>query len=217
MEQLGKIRNDWNNRFLRSPTAEILIIASVAEEMEITPSKVRKLLITADFYSSRKSREVQELADQGLSLKEIAEQMGLTVASVCNYLPYSRGIYNLEDPTLYADQCRLFRKRKTACAELAKHMEEEQYLWQAIKAFENYPFRVQSGQKFTYHVREDRMCIDGVEFSREAIYRAFNRARMIQCTEGSVDRSERLECIGACELYTVFLRIGACQAKADKK
>ena len=204
--------DDRDERPEEAPT-----LLSVAEVLNTTSSKVRKLLITADFFTSEKSREINSLSEQGLSLTEIAERMELTKATVCDYLPYSRGVYNLEDATLYAEQGRIFRARKRACEELEKHPDDEQYLWQAIKAFENYPFRIQKPseevKRFQYTIQDERMCISGVEFSREAIYRAFRKARTIQCSEGFVDRSERLECIGACELYTVFLRIGACQAK----
>lgn len=38
-------------------------VRSVAEEMDTTILRVRKLLITADFYSTEMSRRVQELAE----------------------------------------------------------------------------------------------------------------------------------------------------------
>ena len=87
--------DDRDERPEEAPT-----LLSVAEVLNTTSSKVRKLLITADFFTSEKSREINSLSEQGLSLTEIAERMELTKATVCDYLPYSRGVYNLEDATL---------------------------------------------------------------------------------------------------------------------
>ena len=76
-------------------------ISAVADEMKTSRMRVRKLLITADFYSSEMSRRVQELQRKGYSISKISEQTGLGRAAVHSYLPYpcfnsgSKGIYNL--------------------------------------------------------------------------------------------------------------------------
>ncbi len=84
------------------------------------------------------------------------ERTGLGQTSVHCYLPYSKGAYNLENPTLYAEQGRLYRKRKCACEELAEHLdcaEAEQYLWEAIEAFAGYPFNTAKGLPLKYTVK----------------------------------------------------------------
>ena len=90
-------------------------IVSVANALQITPIKVRKMLITAGYYSTAMSRKVQALQDEGYSVREIMEETGLKKASVNGYLPYTKGAYKLESPTLYAEQGRLFRSRKVFC------------------------------------------------------------------------------------------------------
>ena len=91
---------------------ELPSIRSVAEEMNTTILRVRKLLITADFYSTEMSRRVQELTEYGHSLKEIMEKIELGRASVYSYLPYQGLAFNLEQTTANADRLKLFRKRK---------------------------------------------------------------------------------------------------------
>ena len=88
----------YDDRGFRSPDAPT--IASVAEQMGTTAVRVRKLLITADFFSTSVSRKVIELHRAGFTMKQIMERTGLGEASVYSYLPYSKGVYNLEDATL---------------------------------------------------------------------------------------------------------------------
>jgi hypothetical protein len=57
-------------------------IRYVAEEMDTTILRVRKLLITADYYSTENSRTVQRLFRQGFSLQNIMEETKLGRASV---------------------------------------------------------------------------------------------------------------------------------------
>ena len=52
--------------------------------------------------------------------------------------------FNLEETTVNSDCHRLFRKRVKACEELQKHLEmpnQSEYLWKAVIAFDDYPFK----------------------------------------------------------------------------
>lgn len=123
--------------------ADAATIADVAEEMETTPLRVRKLLITANMYSTAASRLVQDLAGRGMSVEEIMEKTKLRKASVYAYLPFKRGAYNLPDPTLYSEQGLRYRSRKRAVEDLQKHISHPDvsiYLWKTIIAFEDYWF-----------------------------------------------------------------------------
>lgn len=189
-------------------------LKSVADELGITPGKVRKLLITADYFSTAKSRRIQALHDRGMSIRSIMEKTGLNQASVYNYLPYSRGAYKLPEPTIYAEQTRLFRKRKKACETLEEHMDDCdvcEYLWHTIEAFENYVFVEDCGDRFKYSIKDETICCNGTEITREEINNAFRKARELLEKEGSVCSAEALCCCGAEQLLTVFLRIGACE------
>ena len=72
-------------------------LRDVAETFEITILKARKMLITAGVYSTRLSRQVQELSSEGKSQLEIMNITRLSRASVQSYLPYSRVIYNMPE------------------------------------------------------------------------------------------------------------------------
>lgn len=109
-ESFGTPFDDREERIEDAPT-----IVSVANALQITPIKVRKMLITAGYYSTAMSRKVQALQDEGYSVQKIMEETGLKKASVNGYLPYTKGAYKLESPTLYAEQGRLFRSRKVFC------------------------------------------------------------------------------------------------------
>lgn len=133
VEFFGTPFDDREERPEDAPT-----IVSVANALQITPIKVRKMLITAGYYSTAMSRKVQALQDEGYSIQEIMEETGLGKASVNGYLPYTKGAYKLDSPTLYAEQGRLFRTRKSACESLREHLETENaemYLWKAIEVF----------------------------------------------------------------------------------
>ena len=61
-------------------------LRSVADEMGTTILRVRKLLITAGYYSTDTSRAVQSLTNAGVGAEEIMERMSLSRASVNSYL-----------------------------------------------------------------------------------------------------------------------------------
>ncbi len=140
-------------------------LTEIADQMETTLLRIRKLLITAEYYSSETAREVQRLKSGGRSINEIMIITGLGKASVYSYLPYNKGAYNLQDPTLYSEQGKRYRTRKAAVKELADHMntpDELDYLWKCVVAFSDYPFAT-SGRgkdrtgsvKFRYEVSRE--------------------------------------------------------------
>lgn len=207
----------FDDRQERSEDAPSL--SYVAESLCISKPKARKLLITAGYYSTALSRQIQELQCAGLCISEIMEQTGLGQTSVHCYLPYSKGAYNLENPTLYAEQGRLYRKRKCACEGLADHLdcaEAEQYLWEAIEAFAGYPFCTAKGLPVKYTVKGGELFFNRKEKSitRATVMEAFHKARELQTTDGFVSGPKKLGTFGASYLYAVFLRIGVCCKEA---
>ena len=119
---------------------------SVAEEMGVTIIKLKRLLITGGFYSSTTSRAVQEKVAYGMSMDQICEELNIRPASFYANIPYSKGAYNLNEPSLCSDQNVRYRERKNAVQQLqaaiATGAVEEQRLrlWEAICLFQNYPF-----------------------------------------------------------------------------
>lgn len=140
--------------------ADLPSLRTVAEELNTTILRTRKLLITAEYYSTETSRLVQTLTNEGVGMEEIMEMTHLKHASINSYLPYKNLAFNLDQTTVNADRHRVFRRRVKAVEELKAHAglpDEMEYLWKAIIAFENYPFKTsgrgsREGVKFTYTV-----------------------------------------------------------------
>lgn len=150
----------------------------VAEEMEITSVKARKLLISGGMYSTELSRKVQEMEKAGMKIEEIVEKTQLKQSSVYSYLPYLKGAYKLPDPTLYAEQTRRFRARKKAVAELKErrgYPDELDYLWDCVIAFEGYRF-VSDGEPFKYTLIENGILIQNENIGREKIEESYMSA-----------------------------------------
>lgn len=118
-------------------------MTEIAKAMKSTFLRVRKLLITADYFTSNNARTVQTLERQGLTIAEIMKSTGLSRASVYSYLPYKKGAYNLKEPTLYSEQGKRYRGRKAAVKALEEHKDLPDvslYLWKAVIAFQDYSF-----------------------------------------------------------------------------
>ena len=188
--------------------------------METTILRVRKLLITADYYSTETSRTVQRLFRQGLTIQMIMEATKLGRASVYSYLPYKGLAFNLDQSTVNADRLKLFRRRKKTAEELLEHLDKsnvEEYLWKAIVAFEGYPLYTMKGLKFFYMVKRGKsglptgeILIDRKEktITRATINMAFHKAVKIQMNEGCVSGPKRIGGFGASYLYPLFIRLG---------
>ncbi|WP_407857686.1 DNA-binding response regulator [Enterococcus hailinensis] len=86
-------------------------IRETARIHDMSCSKVRKLLITADAYSTKKSIEINKLLDEGLSTKEVAEKLNISVSSVLNLSVYRKGENNHVEPSKSALNNRKWRQK----------------------------------------------------------------------------------------------------------
>lgn len=93
-------------------------IRSAARELGTTIIRVRKLLITADYYSAATSREVQKRMEAGEKIEYIMREMKRSKASAYSYIPYRGFAFNLPETTVNTDRHKLFRKRKKAVGQL---------------------------------------------------------------------------------------------------
>lgn len=75
---------------------------TIAKRAGISLQKVRKILITAGAWSDETSEKIGKMRSNGMSVPEIAEEMGMKTNTVWSYLPYSKGMYNQEYPTINA-------------------------------------------------------------------------------------------------------------------
>ena len=156
---LDEVVNLWTEQ--ESPE-----LKTIAEEVEISPAKLRKLLITAGerdnnvYYDSPVAVHIRRLQSEGKTVKEIQEILGLSYTSVQGYLPHSKLIYSLDTMSAECERIRLFRTRQKAVEELNVHIglpDQSVYLWKAVVAFQSYPFTTSGngnrpGTKFTYEV-----------------------------------------------------------------
>ena len=143
--------------------ASLPSLRTVATALNTTILRTRKLLITAEYFSTNTSRTVQTLVVEGKSVDEIMAKTGLKRASVNSYLPYKNLAFNLDQTSVNADRHRVFRRRVKAVNELQSHRDSPDagaWLWKAIIAFEGYPFRTsgrgsREGTRFKYEVSRE--------------------------------------------------------------
>lgn len=129
-EQAEKLMNDLLDSLVSLWTGEEdPQLQSIAEELEMSAAKVRKLLITAGvrdgeaYYSSPVADHVLRLWKEKKTVAEIAEATGLSRSSVIGYTPHSKIIYSLDTMSTEAERIKLFRSRKTAAEELILHID----------------------------------------------------------------------------------------------
>lgn len=213
-------------------------LRSVADELGTTILRTRKLLITAEYYTTATSRIVQDMTAAGKSIAEIMEETGLKKASINSYLPYKNLAFNLDQTTVNADRHRVFRKRMKAVKELQDHqglLDEMEKLWITIIAFEDYPFKTSGrgsrpGVKFKYSVTRsgrsggrhytgnsvdgfgNEIVVEGKEKSipRSTVELGYKRAKEM----GVVKGPKALAIPGSSSyLYPIFLRLGVCRVE----
>ena len=99
-------------------------IQIIADELDLNPIKVRKLLITAGVYKSEIADQVQQVfgthRKAGLSHTEAItatmRELNLSKSSVTSYLPYEKGVYfpaetDSSNISVGAERIRRMRKR----------------------------------------------------------------------------------------------------------
>lgn len=87
-------------------------VKKTAAQLGISVIKVRRNLITAGLWRSRRSEAVCALLEQGLTLEETADELHVSVKNVESYAPYKQGPYGKEDVSPFAARCKDYRDRK---------------------------------------------------------------------------------------------------------
>lgn len=80
----------------------------ISRRLDISFSKVRKILVTVGAIETDESK----LLKAGLTVQEIAEKLDKTEKAVNARIPYEKGIYNAEYPTINAIRIRNCRDKK---------------------------------------------------------------------------------------------------------
>ena len=113
-------------------------LQNIADELDLNPIKVRKLLIAAGVYKSDAADQVQRVFNKhrasGLSHTEAIaatmKELNLSKSSVTSYLPYEKGVYfpaetDSSTISLGAERIRRMRKREKILEELRIEQSEE--------------------------------------------------------------------------------------------
>ena len=92
-------------------------LAAFKEELEgygynLSTTKIRKILITGDCWTTERSREVGELYEKYKSVAKVAKEIGTSEALVKMYLPYEKVVYDLEDKSGNAKRIDRWREKK---------------------------------------------------------------------------------------------------------
>lgn len=204
-------------------------LQAIADELDLNPIKVRKLLITAGVYESAVADKVQEVfsthrASGRTYTEAIAATMkdlNLSKASVTSYLPYEKGVYfpaetDSNNLSVGAERIRRMRKRNNVLEKLRTEQSEEA-LWAAVIEFQGYKFRTYSGLVFSYSLKKGRgdaytkeLFIDRRENSKSLAWSSVLLAfHNIPSIGSVVDRPKALGDIrGVTYVYAMFYRFG---------
>ncbi len=201
-------------------------LRTMAAELDITPLKLRKLLITAGAFSSETNTEVCRLREEGKSVPEIMDITGLSRASVHSYLPYIKGMYNAAELSTNAERCRTYRERQDTIRKLQQDPSEEN-LWCAILAFQNYAFKTAMGLPFRYRLRKGKngewtreLWVDRREKSKSLAWSSILLAFRNSRTQKMAERPKALGDIrGVSYIYPILWRFGliCVPEKAEKQ
>ena len=205
-----------------SPDKAHRSVEAVADELQMSRLKVRKILISAGerehrtFFESEIGEEVLSLYHNGKSTQEIAAITGLKRASINGYLPYSKTIYKMEQQSVEAERVQRYRERKKKCKEFCDNLssyrqdEIETKLWDLLIELQVCTFQTYREKEFHYKIKGGELFVDRKEQSitRSSVNLAYQNAIGVQWEEGCVSCPERLGCFGAAYLYPIFLRIG---------
>ena len=230
------LQNQMEAAVVLYSTADHPSLQAIADELDLNPIKVRKLLITAGVYKSEVADQVQKVFNKhrasGLSHTEAIaatmRELNLSKSSVTSYLPYEKGVYfpaetDSSNISVGAERIRRMRKRERILEELRIEQSEEA-LWAAVIEFQGYKFRTYSGLVFSYGLKKGRiytkeLFIDRRENSKilawSSVLLAFHNILSI----GSVvDRPKALGDIrGVTYIYAMFYRFGLIDAPEKAK
>lgn len=87
-------------------------LRGAAEEAGVSPSTVRRVLITAGLYTSQTTDRIRELSAAGMPTADIAEMLHMTSNAIINHMPYSHGCRADWPETENARRIRECRARK---------------------------------------------------------------------------------------------------------
>lgn len=169
----NQITNDLINAVVES-YEKTKVLKLTDKEFNMSAPKVRKMLITAGVYHSEIIDRVNDLYKQGMSMDQMIEITDLKKSSISGYLPYSKVIYKPEMISVNAARIKAYRERKEIVDRLQRKVNND-LLWNAIIAFQNYPFYTYSGLPFSYTIKVGR----NGEFNKELLINRRDKSKSL--------------------------------------
>lgn len=80
-----------------------------SQGIHLSTAKIRKILISGGCWSTEKSREAARLYRKYGSVAKVAEDMNVTMPMATMYLPYGKGVYDLEEKSSDAKRMERYR------------------------------------------------------------------------------------------------------------
>lgn len=96
-------------------------IRDTAKIMDISRTKVRKILITMGVLKSDITDKALPLIQGGLSLKEVSQTLNISIATLSTYLPYGNRVNNREIKTNNAIRSKQYKERQKQAAKKQVH------------------------------------------------------------------------------------------------
>ena len=204
----------------------------IADEMELNPIKVRKLLITAGVYESKAADMVQQKFAEhlaaGASHKEAialtAQDTALSPSSVASYLPYDKCVYFPPETDTANLSTGAERQRRYIAVKRLLQDPDEETLWNCVVAFQGYQFKTLSDLPFFYRLKKGRegaytreLWVNRRENSKSltwsSLMRAFNNIPQMGAL---VERPKALGNIrGVSYFYAMFCRFGLIKSREN--
>lgn len=221
--------------FTANRDPELPSLRSVAEGLGTTVIRTRKLLITANYFTSPTATAVQRLKSEGKTIEEICAELKLGPAAVYGYLPFTWNAYNLPQTSSNADRHKRYRATKKL-REAVESGDWSEQLWRTIIIFQNYPFQTSgrgkiAGTAYTYEMNKETgrggrhydgasipgygnemwVVIDGQKkarsISRSTVELGFKTYLEVLASEGEIKGPKKLGVFGASSLLPIFQRI----------
>lgn len=91
-------------------------IRDTAIKTELSRSKVRKILITMGVMASEITDQALELINRGMTIKQAAEELGISTGTLSTYLPYGKRVQGREERSDDAIRSENYRARQARAA-----------------------------------------------------------------------------------------------------
>ncbi|RZT00890.1 hypothetical protein EV209_1326 [Cuneatibacter caecimuris] len=89
-----------------------LSVNEISDRTEISEDKIIKILVTQGVFENDIYRQIKRLREKGVNDSVIADRLGLQKSAMNRYTPYTKGIYNLKNPSENAAKLRAWRQGK---------------------------------------------------------------------------------------------------------